>query len=135
MAQVQQVHIDRELQHIHERLLHGPDAWYHHVADLSGDGEVKSSQSDRPITTYSRSEQLGDITKSRLPVGIFDLAERTLTAQAPYQESPLSYLDAWGPRWSLWAEANRLEWADFAPPAEPELDFGSSTPHPARPPS
>jgi hypothetical protein len=117
-----QADIDRELERIHERLLQGPEKWMHHAADLTGDADVLSSESDRPITRSDRLKQLGDVIKIGPPVWVFNLAERTLTPQVPYQQSPLSYLDAGGPTWALWPEVNRLEWADGALPS-PELDF------------
>jgi hypothetical protein len=117
-----QADIDRELERMHERMLQGPEKWMHHAADLAAGGDVLSSESDRPITMSDRLKQLGDVIKIRPRVPVFDLAERTLTPQVPYQQSPLSYLDAWGATWALWAELNRLEWLVGAFPS-PELDF------------
>jgi hypothetical protein len=109
-------HIDQELQRIHKQLLRGPEKWIHHVADLDQKGSVRSSESARPISTADRLKQLDEVIKIKAPVPIFDLTERTLTAQAPYLASPLSYLDALGRSWSLAAENNSLEWAEFGAP-------------------
>jgi hypothetical protein len=119
---VAQADVDRELERIHEKLLRGPEKWMHHAADLTRGGDVLSSESDRPISTSDRLGKLGDVIGTGLPAWVFDLAERTLSPQVPYQQSPLSYLDAGGPTWALWPEVNRLEWADGALPS-PELDF------------
>lgn len=105
--------IDQESRRIHEQLLRGPEKWVHHVVDLTRDGQVLTSQHDRPIAMFDRLERLSDVLDVKLPDSFFALSERILTPRAPYQESPLSYLNAGGRSWSLWAEADRLEWAEF----------------------
>ena len=58
----------------------------------------------------------GLATTTLLDPNRFQLPERTLTPRAPYQASPLSYLNAASSSWSLYAETDRLEWAEFSNP-------------------
>lgn len=86
--------------------------WVHHVADLQeGDG-VRTAVHERPLSVLERTKVLADLVV--LP-GLWplDLPERYLSARAPYEASPLSYLNAVGQSWSLWAEGRKLEWAEF----------------------
>ncbi|MBE7503635.1 MAG: hypothetical protein HS113_25765 [Verrucomicrobiales bacterium] len=91
------------------------DGWVHHVAALERKARVHTTELDRPIELASRYAAIKDIAVAirASSLGIFALPERRLTPRAPYQAAPLSYLNAWGRSWSLWCEANRLEWAEF----------------------
>ena len=86
--------------------------WVHHVADLQGDRPVRTKSYERPPTAQERTTALADLVV--LP-GLWplDLPERFLSARAPYESSPLSYLNAMGQSWSVWAEGRKLEWAEL----------------------
>lgn len=86
--------------------------WVHHVADLQGDSGVRTEVHERPPSSLERTTALADLVV--LP-GLWplDLPERYLSARAPYESSPLSYLNAAGMSWSVWAEGRKLEWAEF----------------------
>lgn len=99
-------------QRMEEQLLRGPDKWVHHVADLDQGEEVRTLELDRPIRLRDRLQRVSAVVGFKVPPPFF-LAERTLTPRAPYQASPLSYLNAKGDSWNLWAEDDRLEWAEF----------------------
>lgn len=87
--------------------------WIHHVADFSSrGGEVTTRKLDRPFLPDDRIEAISVIDASIGKV-VLDLPERRLTPRAPYQGSPLSYLEAFERSWTLTAQTNRLEWADF----------------------
>jgi hypothetical protein len=96
--------------------LHREKTWTLHSADLRREGEVASDTSDRPFTVLDRKRVLTDLGDFRLPAWLFDTPERRLTPRAPYASSPLSYLNAMGRSWSLWAEGDRLEWAELGAP-------------------
>ena len=85
--------------------------WVHHVGDLHGDDRVRTEVHQRPPSGLERTKALADLLI--LP-GLWplDLPERYLSARAPYESSPLSYLNALGQSWSLWAEGRKLEWAE-----------------------
>jgi hypothetical protein len=86
--------------------------WVHHVADLQGEGAVRTQTYERPPTVKERTTVLADLVI--LP-GLWplDLPERFLSARAPYEGNPLSYLNAIGQSWAVWAEGKKLEWAEL----------------------
>jgi hypothetical protein len=92
-----------------------PEAWAHHVVDLDAGGEVSTLELDHPIGPEQRLRTLSHtgIDIARLPPGIFTFPERSLTPRAPFWASPMSYLEAFGRSWSLFADVDRLEWAEF----------------------
>ncbi|MDF2143810.1 hypothetical protein [Knoellia sp. p5-6-4] len=85
--------------------------WVHHLADLSGDRGVETTASDRPLTDLARQRVLAD-SLGPLLLWPLELPERSLTARHPYESAPLSFVNAVGRSWSVWAEGNRLEWAE-----------------------
>jgi hypothetical protein len=90
--------------------------WVHHVADLDGDdGKVNTLELNRPISAVSRLDRLKPVGGSGMPGSRFLLEtfERQLTARRPYQDSPLSYLDAFHTSWSVLGDLDRLEWVDW----------------------
>ena len=99
-------------------LLREVDGWVHHAADLDRRSKVRTVELKRPIGLAPRFAAVKDFVGavSHFSPGLLAIAERLLTPRAPYQPAPLSYLNAWGRSWSLWAEANRLEWAEFGSP-------------------
>jgi hypothetical protein len=91
--------------------------WVHQATNLHHDTDVQVATYDRPIPVLQRMAVVsGYTTTATLEPNRFQLPERTLTPRAPYQASPLSYLNAASSSWSLYAEANMLEWAEFSNP-------------------
>lgn len=86
--------------------------WAHHASDLEQDRGVQTRVFDRPMTVLTRTKVLSDALGLTLFPLLLDLPERYLSARHPYQSSPLSYLNAMGSSWSLWAEGRKLEWAE-----------------------
>jgi hypothetical protein len=91
-------------------------SWVVHSADLRREGAVVSDTSDRPFTVLDRKRRLTDLGDFRFPAWLFETPERRLTPRKPYETSPLSYLNAMGRSWTLWAEGDRLEWAELGAP-------------------
>src|SRR5438105_8013170 len=90
--------------------------WVHHVADLDRGERVLTVVSERPTLRRARLDRIADLDSTIMRSGIeFQLFERRLTPRAPYQATPLSYLNAMGRSWSLWGSEDRLEWYEFAP--------------------
>jgi hypothetical protein len=102
-----QAHLDRD----------ADKQWVHQAANLDhGDG-VLTATHERPILIPQRMAVVSALaTTALLDANRFQLPERTLTPRAPYQASPLSYLNAASSSWSLYAETDRLEWAEFSNP-------------------
>jgi hypothetical protein len=102
-----------------EYILREVDGWAYHATVLGEEsGEVRTLNLDRPVALEKRIELVKDLSQSLgvLPPIVFTLFERYLSPREPYQSSPLSYLNAYGRSWSLWAENDRLEWAEFGAP-------------------
>src|SRR5215831_17232456 len=91
-------------------------SWVLHSADLRREGKVVSETRDRPVTVRDRKRLLTDLGDFRIRAWLLDTPERRLTPRRPYEASPLSYLNAIGSSWSLWAEGDRLEWAELGAP-------------------
>jgi hypothetical protein len=110
----QQPHeIREERRRLQAKLLREEDKqWVHHVADLERGDRVLTVVGDRPLTTLARFDRVTDLVSVKLRRGSLGLYERRLTPRAPYEQSPLSYLNAMGRSWSLWAEDDRLEWSE-----------------------
>jgi len=88
--------------------------WFHHLADLdSDDTAVRTRDYDRPVPLHERMEHLRDFVFADLPPVVVNSYEHRLWPREPYASSPLSYVNACG-RWDLWAELDRLEWAESA---------------------
>jgi hypothetical protein len=72
---------------------------------------VRTAASDRPITALTRQGLLAD-SLGPLLLWPLDLPERSLSPRHPYESAPLSFVNAAGRSWSLWAEGNSLEWTE-----------------------
>jgi hypothetical protein len=102
-----QAHLDRD----------ADKQWVHQAANLHHGDDVLTATQDRPILIPQRMAMVSGLaTTALLDANRFQLPERTLTPRAPYQASPLSYLNAASSSWSLYAETDRLEWAEFSNP-------------------
>src|SRR4029453_17649135 len=90
-----QAHLDRD----------AGKQWVHQAANLHhGDGVLIATY-DRPILIpHGMAGVSGPAPPALLDPNRFQLPERTLTPRAPYQASPLSYLNAASSSWSLYAE-------------------------------
>lgn len=89
--------------------------WVHHVADLEGgDGKVHTLELDRPISAIPRVERVKQVAgQLGSPSFFLETFERKLTPRTPYQESPLSYLNAWANSWALAGDGDSLSWVDW----------------------
>lgn len=93
--------------------MHRDKSWVLHSADLHRDAEVTTDTGQRPFTLLDRKHLLADLGDFTVPAWLFETPERRLTPRRPYQFSPLSYLDAVGVSWSLFAEGDVLEWLEL----------------------
>lgn len=93
--------------------------WTLHTADLRGDTDIRthSVELDRLPALSVRSGALVSLGATLERPSVLRLPERYLSPRYPYQGTPMSYLNVYGAGgWSLFAEDDRLEWADFGGP-------------------
>lgn len=76
-------------------------------------GRVRGGSCRQRIALVS--DLVPGLAAEALPPSLLGIAERRLSPRAPVQSAPLSYLNAMGRSWSLWGEADRLEWSESAP--------------------
>lgn len=97
-----------------------PDGWTHHVLDLDGDTEIRTTVLDRPLGKTDRARAVKAVVGNRTTLSADAAAVsdgvRQLSPRQPYQASPLSYLEATGRCWTVLGEGNRLEWFEFGAP-------------------
>jgi len=93
------------------------DGWVHHVADLDRDIDVVTGEYERPVSLRRRIEVVSPFISDRVTNSrwrsVFTVAERRLSAQTPYQLSPLSHLGTAGFCWRWSPGYNFLEWVEL----------------------
>lgn len=94
-----------------------PQSWAHHVLDMDGGVDVRTAVARRPFGLTDRARAVKSVVGPRSAMTAEGAAvaqpARQLSARQAYQASPLSYLNAYGRSWSVWGEADRLEWSEF----------------------
>jgi hypothetical protein len=112
------IRVDEHHHEMYARLEQEADKkWVHHAADLEREEEVRSQIYDGPVALLKRVDAVAAISPGhRFDPSVFQVFERLLTPRSPYQSSPLSYMNAMSRSWSLWAEVDRLEWAELSRP-------------------
>jgi hypothetical protein len=107
------------------RLRRKVEGWVHHVAELDRDTDVVSTEYEQPVTLHDRIGIIAGLVPglgADTPPPSLLAAERRLSPRTTYQSAPLSYLNAIGRSWSLWAESDRLEW--YENPTPPTGRYG-----------
>src|SRR5262249_18018897 len=77
------------LRKLYERMEH--QGWVHHVADAAT-GKLLTTRLSQPVAPLSRAERLSQVLGTPFDRSIFGSPTYRLTAQHPYQASPLGFL-------------------------------------------
>lgn len=93
--------------------LQNPDGWTHHVLDFDGGTGVRTATLELTDRARSIKAVVGDRSRRTAEAAASAAPARSLSAGQAFQAAPLSYLNAGGRSWSLWAQDGRLEWAEF----------------------